>query len=100
MIIGVHMPKLSRQSAHVGPWHYTVLCTPTETEITYMLTTEATRQQHANPRTQEPVSGGFSFGAASAASLTGSNPEQRYNSAGLFVVTKAPAYGHVLLGFS
>ena len=53
----------------------------------------------ANPRTQAPVSGGFSFGAVSAASLTGSNPEQRYNSAGSFVVIKAPAYEHVLLGF-
>ena len=44
LIIGVYMPKLSRQSAHVGPWQYTVLCTPTEAEIAYMLTT-ATRQQ-------------------------------------------------------
>ena len=54
----------------------------------------------ANPRTQAPVSGGFSFSAVSAASLTGSDPEQRYNSAGSFVVIKAPAYEHMLLGFS
>ena len=54
----------------------------------------------ANPRTQAPVSGGFSFGAASAASLTGSDPKQRSDGDGSFVVTKAPAYRHVLLGFS
>ena len=54
----------------------------------------------ANPRTQAPVSGGFSFSAANAVLLNGSDPEQRSNDAGLFVVTKAPAYGYVLLGFS
>lgn len=43
----------------VGPQHYTVLSPPTEAETTYMLTTAATRQQHANPRTQASVSGGF-----------------------------------------
>ena len=67
MIIGVYMPKLSRQSAHVGPWHYTVLRTTNEAETTYMLTTAATRQQHANPRTQASVSGGLSLSAGSAA---------------------------------
>lgn len=51
----------------VGPQHYTVLRPSTEAETTYMLTTAATRQQHANPRTQASVSGGFSFGAGSAA---------------------------------
>lgn len=56
--------------------------------------------QHANPRTQAPVSGGFSFDAVSAVLLNGSDPEQRSNDAGSFVVTKAPAYGHALLGFS
>lgn len=54
----------------------------------------------ANPRTQEPVSGGFSFGAVSAVLLNGSDPDQRSDDAGSFVVTKAPAYGHALLGFS
>ena len=44
MIIGVHMPKLSRQSAHVGPWHYTVLRTTNEAEIAYMLTTATAAQ--------------------------------------------------------
>lgn len=43
---------------------------------------------------------GFSFSAVSAASLNGSDPEQRSNDAGSFVVTKAPAYRHALLGFS
>lgn len=46
--------------------------------------------KHTNPRAQAPVSGGFSFGADNAASLTESDPEQRCNNAGLFVVTKAP----------
>ena len=54
----------------------------------------------ANPRTQAPVSGGFSFGAVSAVSLNGSDPEQLSNDAGSFVVIKAPAYRYVLLGFS
>lgn len=51
----------------VGPQHYTVLSPSTEAETAYMLTTATTRRQHANPRTQKPVSGGFSLNAGNAA---------------------------------